>query len=71
MAWLSQISVGVDYATQVAPPMVLIGIGMGTAFTPLTSAGIGVLITVFAAARKERAGAADVRRPSEPCRPLA
>ncbi len=77
MAWLSRISVGVDYATQVALPMVLIGIGMGSAFTPLTSAGIagvadgdagaasgvvnaahqlggtlgiGVLITVFAAA---------------------
>ena len=40
MAWLSQISVDVDYATQVAPPMLLLGIGMGAAFTPLTSLGI-------------------------------
>jgi EmrB/QacA subfamily drug resistance transporter len=40
LAWLSQISVGSDYATQVAPPMVLIGLGMGSAFVPLTSLGI-------------------------------
>jgi EmrB/QacA subfamily drug resistance transporter len=40
MAWLSRISVGADYVTQMAMPMVLLGIGMGSAFTPLTTAGI-------------------------------
>jgi EmrB/QacA subfamily drug resistance transporter len=40
LAWLSRISVGSDYLTQLAPPMVLMGIGMGAAFTPLTSLGI-------------------------------
>lgn len=40
LAWLSRISVDADYATQVAPPMVLMGIGMGSAFAPLTSLGI-------------------------------
>lgn len=77
MTWLSQVSVGSDYATQVALPMLLVGTGMGLAFTPLTSAGmagvdghdagaasglvnvfhqlggtlgIGILVTVFAAA---------------------
>lgn len=77
MVWLSRISVGASYATQVALPMVLAGTGMGLAFTPLTSAGIagvdghdagaasglvnvahqlggtlgiGILVTVFAAA---------------------
>ena len=40
LAWLSRITVDSDYATQVAPPMVLMGIGMGGAFAPLTSLGI-------------------------------
>lgn len=40
MAWLSRISIGADYVTQVAMPLVLLGIGMGSAFTPLTTAGI-------------------------------
>ena len=40
LAWLSRISVDFGYLTQVAPPMVLIGIGMGAAFAPLTSPGI-------------------------------
>ncbi len=40
MTWLSRISVGADYVTQMAMPMVLLGIGMGSAFTPLTTAGI-------------------------------
>jgi EmrB/QacA subfamily drug resistance transporter len=77
MAWLSRVSDGADYLTQMALPMVLLGIGMGSAFTPLTTAGIsgvaggdagaasglvnaahqlggtlgiGILVTVFAAA---------------------
>ncbi len=41
LAWLSRITVDANYATQVAPPMVLLGLGMGTAFAPLTSLGIG------------------------------
>lgn len=40
MTWLSRISVGSDYVTQMALPMVLLGIGMGSVFTPLTTAGI-------------------------------
>ena len=40
LVWLSRITVGADYATEVAPPMVLMGIGMGSAFAPLTSLGI-------------------------------
>ena len=40
MLWLSQISAGADYLTQMAMPMVLLGIGMGSAFTPLTTAGM-------------------------------
>ena len=39
-AWLSRITVDSSYVTQVAPPMVLMGLGMGAAFTPLTSLGI-------------------------------
>jgi EmrB/QacA subfamily drug resistance transporter len=77
MAWLSQISVDTAYFPGLAIPMLLLGIGMGAAFTPLTAAGlagvaqrdagaasglvnvahqlggslgIGVLVTVFAAA---------------------
>jgi len=40
MTWLSRISIGADYFTQMALPMVLLGIGMGSVFTPLTTAGI-------------------------------
>jgi EmrB/QacA subfamily drug resistance transporter len=77
LLWLSQISTTTDYWTGVALPMLLIGTGMGLAFTPLTQAaiagvdnhdagaasglvnvfqqvgsslGIGLLVTVFAAA---------------------
>jgi EmrB/QacA subfamily drug resistance transporter len=82
MGWLSRISVGEDYVTQMALPMVLLGIGMGSAFTPLTTAGIsgvadcdagaasglvntahqlggtlgiGILVTIFAAAGEGQA----------------
>jgi EmrB/QacA subfamily drug resistance transporter len=85
LAWLSRINVDSNYATQVAPPMVLMGIGMGSSFTPLTSLGIagvsdhdagaasgvvnaahqlggtlgiGILITVFAAASNGSGGPA-------------
>ena len=40
MLWLGQISPGADYLTQMAAPMVLLGIGMGSALTPLTTAGM-------------------------------
>jgi EmrB/QacA subfamily drug resistance transporter len=77
LLWLSRITAGTDYWTGIALPMLLVGSGMGLAFTPLTQAamagvdnhdagaasglvnvfqqlgstiGIGVLVTVFAAA---------------------
>jgi EmrB/QacA subfamily drug resistance transporter len=40
MLWLGQISPGADYLTQMAPPLALLGIGMGSALTPLTTAGM-------------------------------
>jgi EmrB/QacA subfamily drug resistance transporter len=40
LLWLSRISTSTDYWTGVAIPMLLIGLGMGLAFTPLTQAGI-------------------------------
>jgi EmrB/QacA subfamily drug resistance transporter len=40
MLWLGQISPGADYLTQMAPPLVLLGVGMGSALTPLTTAGM-------------------------------
>ncbi|MDQ0276680.1 EmrB/QacA subfamily drug resistance transporter [Arthrobacter silviterrae] len=40
MVWLSRLSVGTSYLAGVALPMVLLGIGQGLAFAPLTSAGI-------------------------------
>jgi predicted MFS family arabinose efflux permease len=40
MLWLSRISTATDYWTGIALPMLLIGLGMGLAFTPLTTAGI-------------------------------
>ena len=77
MAWLSQLTADTPYLTGIALPMVILGIGAGAAFTPLTAAGVagvapedagaasglvnvahqlggslglGVLVTVFAAA---------------------
>jgi len=40
MLWLGQISPGSDYLTQMAAPLILLGIGMGSALTPLTTAGM-------------------------------
>jgi EmrB/QacA subfamily drug resistance transporter len=40
MIWLSQIGAGTPYFPQIAVPLLLLGVGMGTALTPLTSAGI-------------------------------
>jgi MFS family permease len=37
MLWLGQISPGADYLTQTAAPLILLGIGMGSALTPLTT----------------------------------
>ena len=40
MTWLTQIGDSTPYFPQIALPLLLLGIGMGTALTPLTSAGI-------------------------------
>lgn len=40
MVWLGRLDAGSAYLTAVALPMVLLGIGQGLAFAPLTSAGI-------------------------------
>ena len=40
MLWLSQISPGADYLTQMAAPLILLGVGMGSALTPLTTAAM-------------------------------
>jgi EmrB/QacA subfamily drug resistance transporter len=40
MAWMSQLSEGTSYFPQIAGPMLLVGVGIGIAFTPLTAAGI-------------------------------
>jgi predicted MFS family arabinose efflux permease len=40
MAWLSRLSIGSPYFPDIALPLVLLGLGMGVAFTPLTTAGI-------------------------------
>ncbi|WP_026555174.1 MFS transporter [Arthrobacter sp. 35W] len=40
MIWLARVDAGSLYLTGVALPMVLLGIGQGLAFAPLTSAGI-------------------------------
>jgi len=77
MAWLSRLSAHSAYFPHIAVPMALLGLGVGTAFAPLTNAGIagvapadagaasglvnvaqqlggsiglGILVTVFAAA---------------------
>ncbi|MDT0352203.1 MFS transporter [Pseudonocardia charpentierae] len=40
MSWLAQLTAAAPYLTGVALPMVLIGIGQGLAFAPLTAAGL-------------------------------
>jgi len=40
MTWLSRIGAGTPYFPDIALPLLLLGLGMGTALTPLTSAGI-------------------------------
>ena len=40
MLWLGQISPGADYLTQMAAPLILLGAGLGSALTPLTTAGV-------------------------------
>jgi EmrB/QacA subfamily drug resistance transporter len=40
MAWLSRLTLGSAYLPEIAVPLVLLGAGMGMAFTPLTTAGI-------------------------------
>lgn len=40
MAWLSRLTVDSGYLTGLAAPMVLVGVGQGLSFAPLTSAGI-------------------------------
>jgi EmrB/QacA subfamily drug resistance transporter len=59
MAWLSRLSADSPYLTGIALPMLLIGVGQGAAFGPLTAAGV-------AGAPNDDAGAAAglVNRPS-------
>lgn len=40
MAWLSRLSGGTSYFPHIAVPMVLLGIGLGAVFIPLTAAGL-------------------------------
>ncbi len=40
MLWLSHVSPGTSYATGIALPLVVLGIGAGAAFTPLTALGV-------------------------------
>jgi EmrB/QacA subfamily drug resistance transporter len=40
LTWLSRISTDTSYFPQIAVPLALLGVGMGIAFTPLTSAGV-------------------------------
>ncbi len=40
MTWMSQLSEGTAYFPQIVGPMLLLGVGMGIALTPLTSAGV-------------------------------
>jgi EmrB/QacA subfamily drug resistance transporter len=40
MSWLAQLTASTPYLTGVALPMVLIGVGQGLAFAPLTAAGL-------------------------------
>ena len=51
MTWLSQVSASTSYWTGVFPPMLLIGLGMGTVFVPLTTVSL-------AGVRPEESGAA-------------
>jgi EmrB/QacA subfamily drug resistance transporter len=51
MAWLSRLSSDTPYLTGIALPMILIGVGQGAAFGPLTAAGV-------AGANRHDAGAA-------------
>jgi len=41
MAWLGQLTTGTDYFPGLLIPMLLLGIGMGVAFVPLTMASLG------------------------------
>jgi EmrB/QacA subfamily drug resistance transporter len=40
MTWLSRVSADTPYLTGIATPMVILGIGAGAAFTPLTASGV-------------------------------
>jgi EmrB/QacA subfamily drug resistance transporter len=40
MAWLAQLGPDTPYVTGIALPMMLLGLGAGAAFTPLTAAGV-------------------------------
>jgi predicted MFS family arabinose efflux permease len=50
MAWLSQLSTSTDFLSGIGAPLILMGIGMGSAFTPLTTAGIHAVGTEDAGA---------------------
>jgi predicted MFS family arabinose efflux permease len=98
MAWLSRLSDASGYFPQIALPLVLLGVGIGVAITPLTSAGIagvasedagaasglvnvahqlggslgiGVLVTVFAAAERSTSPLAGLGRAAQARHELA
>src|SRR6266487_5260267 len=70
MAWLSRVSAETGYWSGVFGPMLLIGVGMGLVFVPLTSASLaGVPATHWSAARtpapsRRRSAASGRRRPT-------
>ena len=40
LGWLSQVTASTDFVSGIGAPLILMGLGMGAAFTPLTTAGI-------------------------------
>jgi EmrB/QacA subfamily drug resistance transporter len=50
MLWLTQISPDANYLTQMAAPLALLGMGMGSALTPLTTAGMAGVVDADAGA---------------------
>jgi hypothetical protein len=53
MAWLSRVGTDSSYPVAVALPMVLIGVGQGLAFAPMTSAGLAGVHATDAGAASE------------------
>src|SRR4051794_20316768 len=58
MAWLSQITETTGFVLGIGAPLILMGVGMGAAFTPLTTAGIHAVAPDEAGAASGLANAA-------------